>query len=274
MSQEINRIANFWKKEYSNYVTDYLAYEATEQLKTFASFFAAGKSYFYILNMHNLELDYLSPEVENFIDMPLEEITVKDLLATVLPSEIESIENKEAVMGDFFNRHLSKEELRDYKVIYSYRMRTPEGEERVMLHQATMLSLTENGKIQHALSQHIDISHLKVTSSKDVSFISMKKDRKSFYNINTEKGVFDPSLREFKEVDLVLQLSTREKEIINKLAEGYSAEEIGELLNLSVHTIRTHRKNILHKSGCNNTAQLVAKCITAGAISLHNDKII
>lgn len=274
MLQEIDRIANFWKKEYSNYVPDYLAYEATEQLKKFASFFAAGKSYFYILNLHNLELDYLSPEVENFIDMPLKDITIKDLLSTVIPSEIESIEKKEAVIGDFFNRYLNKEEMTDYKVIYSYRICTPKGEERVMLHQATMLSLTENGKIQHALSQHIDISHLKVTSSADISFISMKKDKKSFYNINTEKGIFDPSLTEFKEEDLMVQLSAREKEIINKLAEGYSAEEIGQLLNLSVHTIRTHRKNILHKSGCNNTAQLVAKCITAGVISLHNDKII
>ncbi len=271
MLEEINRIAKFWKEEYSDYVPIYSPYEASEQLKKFASFFAAGKSYFYILNLHNLQLDYLSPEVENFIDKPLADITIKDLLASVMPSEIESIEKKEAVMADFFNRYLDKEVRTDYKIIYSYKMQKSNGEERVMLHQATLLSLTENGKIQHTLSQHMDISHLKVISTTDISFISMNKNRKSYYNINPEKGIFDPAFTEFKEADLTLQLSDREKEIINQLAEGYSADEIAVSLNLSVHTIRTHRKNILQKSGCNNTAQLIAKCITAGVISLDHE---
>ena len=44
-------------------------------------------------------------------------------------------------------------------------------------------------------------------------------------------------------------LSVRETEIINLVAEGKTNKEIAEKLFLSIHTIRTHRKNIIKKMG-------------------------
>jgi len=54
-----------------------------------------------------------------------------------------------------------------------------------------------------------------------------------------------------------IKLSAREIEIIQLVSEGLSNKEIAERLFLSVHTITTHRKNIMSKLGVNNTAGLV-----------------
>ena len=54
-----------------------------------------------------------------------------------------------------------------------------------------------------------------------------------------------------------IKLSPREVEIIQLVAEGMSNKEIAERLFLSVHTVTTHRKNIMSKLGVNNTAGLV-----------------
>lgn len=54
-----------------------------------------------------------------------------------------------------------------------------------------------------------------------------------------------------------VKLSAREIEIIQNVAEGLSNKEIAERLFLSVHTVTTHRKNIMSKVGVNNTAGLV-----------------
>jgi DNA-binding NarL/FixJ family response regulator len=53
------------------------------------------------------------------------------------------------------------------------------------------------------------------------------------------------------------KLGEREIEIIKLLAEGLGTNEIATKLYISKHTVSTHRKNILHKTGVNNTTQLV-----------------
>lgn len=52
-------------------------------------------------------------------------------------------------------------------------------------------------------------------------------------------------------------LSIREKEIIVLIVEGKSSYEIATLLFRSIHTINTHRKNIIHKLEVNSLAGLI-----------------
>jgi len=58
-----------------------------------------------------------------------------------------------------------------------------------------------------------------------------------------------------------IKLSPREIEIIQNVAAGLSNKEIAERLFLSVHTVTTHRKNIMSKLGVNNTAGLMMYAI-------------
>jgi DNA-binding CsgD family transcriptional regulator len=51
--------------------------------------------------------------------------------------------------------------------------------------------------------------------------------------------------------------SKREFEIIHLVNRGYSSEQVAEELFLSVNTIKTHRRNILHKSGVANIQELI-----------------
>lgn len=44
-------------------------------------------------------------------------------------------------------------------------------------------------------------------------------------------------------------ISSREREIVQLLAEGNSNKNIAQLLNLSLKTVETHRSNIMHKLG-------------------------
>ena len=47
-------------------------------------------------------------------------------------------------------------------------------------------------------------------------------------------------------VDHVL-LTSREREILGLLSDGYSTDEVAEKLSLSAHTVRTHVKNAMRK---------------------------
>lgn len=62
-------------------------------------------------------------------------------------------------------------------------------------------------------------------------------------------------------------LSERECQVIGLIAEGQSYTRIAEHLNLSAHTVTTHRRNIMQKLGVNNTAAVVMYAVKNGLIS-------
>jgi DNA-binding NarL/FixJ family response regulator len=71
-------------------------------------------------------------------------------------------------------------------------------------------------------------------------------------------GFLDSQSKKQNDAD---QLSTREREILQLLAENYSNKEIAETLNLSLNTVETHRFNIMRKLGLHNIVDLVLYAI-------------
>ena len=62
-------------------------------------------------------------------------------------------------------------------------------------------------------------------------------------------------------------LSEREREILQLIAEGHSGKEIAELLSISPATVDTHRTHILQKLDVHNTAELVLYAVRHGVVS-------
>jgi DNA-binding NarL/FixJ family response regulator len=64
-------------------------------------------------------------------------------------------------------------------------------------------------------------------------------------------------------------LTRREREVLKLLAEGKKAQDIGEMLFISVNTVRRYRANIMEKLNINNMADLVKYAISQNYISEH-----
>jgi len=62
------------------------------------------------------------------------------------------------------------------------------------------------------------------------------------------------------------KLSAREYEVIENITKGMTTAMIAEKLNLSVHTINSHRKNILKKLGLSSPTELVVYALESGLI--------
>lgn len=63
-----------------------------------------------------------------------------------------------------------------------------------------------------------------------------------------------------------ISFSRREFDVLKLLAQGLTSREIEEQLNISQHTVRTHRRNMHRKCKVDTTAQLVKLAINEGYI--------
>ncbi len=61
-------------------------------------------------------------------------------------------------------------------------------------------------------------------------------------------------------------LSSREKEILIAVCQGLSNHEIADKLFISKRTVDKHRANIMEKTGCKNTANLVVYAVRCGMV--------
>lgn len=66
-------------------------------------------------------------------------------------------------------------------------------------------------------------------------------------------------------------LTSREQTILLQLAQGKSNRDVAEKLQISVHTVETHRKNIKRKLGISSTAGLTRYALEHGVLQGTSD---
>jgi DNA-binding NarL/FixJ family response regulator len=66
------------------------------------------------------------------------------------------------------------------------------------------------------------------------------------------------------------QLTSRQREILQLLAEGYTAKQIAEKTKLSINTVETHRTNIMNRLNIHDVAGLTRYAMAKGIILPDN----
>lgn len=84
------------------------------------------------------------------------------------------------------------------------------------------------------------------------------------------KDINQEFLTQIKKGEVIekVQLSAREKEVLQLIAEGNSSKDIGETLFLSSKTIDVHRNNIMKKIDLHSISELTKYAIQEGLTSL------
>ncbi len=67
--------------------------------------------------------------------------------------------------------------------------------------------------------------------------------------------------------DELRKLTSREKQVLQLIAQGKSNKEIATLLDLSVNTVSVHRANLMEKMNIHRTAELVLFAIRKGLVA-------
>jgi two-component system response regulator NreC len=93
---------------------------------------------------------------------------------------------------------------------------------------------------------------------------------KAFFSPAISKMLVEDYMRQLQQrgsEDSYELLTSREREVLQLLAEGKSNKDVAAMLNLSLHTVETHRSNILQKLNLHGTPELILYAIRKGVIS-------
>lgn len=83
-------------------------------------------------------------------------------------------------------------------------------------------------------------------------------------------GVINLSQIETQSEPIAAPLTSREHEVLQLIAEGYTTTEIAAIMSISPHTANRHRANILEKMGVRNQMELIRLAVKRGLIILKH----
>jgi DNA-binding NarL/FixJ family response regulator len=101
-----------------------------------------------------------------------------------------------------------------------------------------------------------------------VDAIRMAHAGRLYLSAQLNESVLDHIMRKDAADDPLLRLSSRERQVLQMLAEGHSIANIAETLSLSPKTVETYRARMMEKLGISDFASLVRFAIQHGLTSL------
>jgi len=253
----ISKVKNVW--ELHNKILDPINKELyLDIIDQVASLFSAGSFYYYIFNFGTMQMEHVDKKTLDVLGIEPKDFKLDTILNIMHPQDMECMHEKESAAIDFLFNKIPNEDIPHYKVVYLMRLQHTNGTYKTILHQSKTLSMSGDKKIQQVIGIHTDVSYLNLPIDNKVSFVST--DRPSYFSLHSGADIqaIDNTCKEL--------LSEREKQILRMISSGKDFKTIAHELHLSPHTINTHKKNMLKKSNCNNTTELVARCIREGIV--------
>jgi two-component system, NarL family, response regulator NreC len=130
---------------------------------------------------------------------------------------------------------------------------------------------SDEGYVLRALKAGAKGYLLKDSAESDlIEAIKSVSEGKTFFSSKITKMLVEDYVREIRTrgvEDSYELLTSREREILQRLAEGASNKEIAGSLNLSPYTVETHRRNLQEKLNLHSFAELILYAVRKGIIS-------
>ena len=197
------------------------------------------ESYYFIFDCEVNDIEYISKSISVVLGYSREEFNMTKFFESIHPDDLKYCNECEKNSFQLSN-HIFYKELFRYIISYTFRLKTKEGNYITIKQQYQTIEADEYGRMLRNFVHHEVIDPYEKRSDDDFKIIDKIKNRP----INFEK--------KFK-------LTKREIEILELINQGIQTKEISEMLCLSNHTVKTHRKNILQKTESSSLLEALRK---------------
>ncbi|MEQ8475840.1 LuxR C-terminal-related transcriptional regulator [Fulvivirga sp.] len=228
-------------------VTETDAAQLANYLEGIAAFARATNRSIYVIDYEKKGFEYVSDNplfLSGHTAQEVLEMGYGFYFKNVPAEDLEMLLKINAAGFEYYEQ-IPLEERKEHTIAYDFFLKTAEGKPILINQKLTPIFLTENGKIWKALCI------VSLSTAQQSGNVTIHK-----HGSNTTVA-YDLEKNYWKTLDKI-ELSDREKEIIQFSIRGYAINEIAEKLFISPDTVKFHRKKMFEKMDVANISEAIS----------------
>lgn len=208
-----------------------------------------SSTFFCITNTQSLEFEYVSKNFKTCLGLDskvLETNGMRYFWSRIHPDDLESWLKALNELMEFTMHNIDKKDRNNANYTWNYRFKNAEDVYVNLVQNTTPLAFDTHGKPIIGLA-HYTVLHpdLQLDISASAKLLNAQNEYETIYFNNYSQKLLSDGI------------SHREKDVIRLLVLDFSSKEISQKLNISPHTVDTHRRNILKKLNISSTGELI-----------------
>jgi len=208
-----------------------------------------SSTFFCITNTQSLQFEYISKNYKACLGLDSNLLKAKGMRyfwSRIHPDDLEKWLKALNELMEFTLEHIKEEDRQKANYTWNYRIKNADDVYVNLIQNTTPLALDSHGKpiigLAHYTVLHSDI---KMDISASAKLLNDQNEYETIYFNNYGQKLLSEGI------------SNRERDVIRLLVLDFSSKEISQKLNISSHTVDTHRRNILKKLNISSTGELI-----------------
>ena len=208
-----------------------------------------SSTFFCVTNTQTLSFEYISKNYNSCLGLKPEELLEKGmryLWSRIHPEDLENWLKALNQLMEFTLGNIKIKDRQNANYTWNYRFKNADGIYVNIVQNTTPLAFDSQEKPIIGLAHYTVLDPgIKLEISASAKLLNDKQEYETIY-FNT-----------YSQKLLNGGISNRERDVIRLLIQNYSSKEISAKLNISPHTVDTHRRNILKKLNISSTGELI-----------------
>lgn len=208
-----------------------------------------SSTFFCVTNTQTLSFEYISKNYNSCLGLKPEELLEKGMRyfwSRIHPEDLENWLKALNQLMEFTLGNIKIKDRQNANYTWNYRFKNADGIYVNIVQNTTPLAFDSQEKPIIGLAHYTVLDPgIKLEISASAKLLNDKHEYETIY-FNT-----------YSQKLLNGGISNRERDVIRLLIQNYSSKEISAKLNISPHTVDTHRRNILKKLNISSTGELI-----------------
>ena len=208
-----------------------------------------SSTFFCVTNTQTLSFEYISKNYNSCLGLKPEELLEKGMRyfwSRIHPEDLENWLKALNQLMEFTLGNIKIKDRQNANYTWNYRFKNADGIYVNIVQNTTPLAFDSQEKPIIGLAHYTVLDPgIKLEISASAKLLNDKQEYETIY-FNT-----------YSQKLLNGGISNRERDVIRLLIQNYSSKEISAKLNISPHTVDTHRRNILKKLNISSTGELI-----------------